>query len=149
MLQIYRNIILVKYSKPGSGPGIFVYEFLCRRSGQIGGFCLSQYLRPLFSLYAPAGADRMWQKVLGLMYRTAIVLWLFLRSAKTCKFIVDFANDFWMLASSVFAESTSEYVVGRSCLVFWTTACLIFENSNKIPLMIWKIQYFPRLVQRI
>jgi hypothetical protein len=36
--------------------------FLCRRTGLSDGFRLSLYLRPLFSRYAPASADRLRQK---------------------------------------------------------------------------------------
>ena len=51
---------------------------------------------------------------------------------------MDFACDFWMLACSICAESICQYAVGRSCLIFWTTACLIFENCNKISFIFWK-----------
>jgi hypothetical protein len=69
--------------------------------------------------------------------------------AQKWKYVVDFAFDFWMLACSVSEESISEYAMGRLCLMFWTTAFMIFEICKKISFMIWKVQYFPRLVQRI
>jgi hypothetical protein len=47
LVQIYRNIILARYWKSVSGPGIFVYEFLCRRTGRIDGFRLSVHLASL------------------------------------------------------------------------------------------------------
>lgn len=59
-----------------------MYEFLYWRTGRSDGFRLSLYLRPLFSRYAPASADCLRQKGLGLMCRTPIVVRLFLRSAK-------------------------------------------------------------------